>query len=133
MFLRMIVRGVFDAFPKLKIIMGHYGEALPFLVDRVDRAYMQDHSRPFPEIGPGSKQWASYYLKRNLYVTTSGNYLPAAFFCTRDGLGMEKIMLGTDYPYENMTECVGFLDSLPLSEDERAKLYETNATALGFA
>ena len=131
-FLRMIVRGVFDAFPKLKIIMGHYGEALPFLVDRVDRAYMQDHSRPFPEIGPGSKQWASYYLKRNLYVTTSGNYLPAAFFCTRDGLGMDKIMLGTDYPYENMTECVGFLDSLPLSEDERAKLYETNATALGF-
>jgi predicted TIM-barrel fold metal-dependent hydrolase len=48
-FMRMIVRGVFDEFPNLKIIMGHYGEALPFLVNRVDRAYMQKHSTPNPD------------------------------------------------------------------------------------
>jgi len=132
-FLRMIVRGVFDTFPKLKIIMGHYGEALPFLVDRVDRAYMQNHWRPNAEIGSGSKEWASYYLKRNLWVTTSGNYLPAAFFCTRDGIGMDKILLGTDFPYEDMSDCMGFLKGLTLTDDEKMKLYEENATAMGFA
>jgi predicted TIM-barrel fold metal-dependent hydrolase len=131
-FLRMIVRGVFDNFPNLKIIMGHYGEALPFLVDRVDRAYMQRHSVPNPEIGAGSKEWASHYLKKNLWVTTSGNYLPAAFVCSRDGLGMDKLLLGTDFPYEDMGDCMGFLAGLPLTEDEKSKLYETNARALGF-
>lgn len=132
-FLRMIVRGVFDRFPKLKIIMGHYGEALPFLVDRVDRAYMQNHWKPNAAIGSGSEKWASYYLKHNLWVTTSGNYLPAAFFCTRDGIGMDKIILGTDFPYEDMDDCMGFLKDLTLTDDEKMKLYEGNATALGFA
>jgi predicted TIM-barrel fold metal-dependent hydrolase len=131
-FLRMIVRGVFDEFPKLKIIMGHYGEALPFLVDRVDRAYMQRHSTPNAEIGSGSKEWASHYVKTNLWVTTSGNYLPAAFVCSRDGLGMDKVLLGTDYPYEDMGDCMGFLAGLPLTDDEQNKLYEANAKTIGF-
>jgi predicted TIM-barrel fold metal-dependent hydrolase len=131
-FMRMIVRGVFDELPNLKIIMGHYGEAMPFLVDRVDRAYMQKHSVPNPEIGAGSKEWASHYVKKNLWVTTSGNYLPAAFVCTRDGLGMDRILLGTDFPYEDMSDCMGFLKSLPLTEEEKTALYEGNARALGF-
>ncbi len=131
-FLRMIVRGVFDEFPNLKIIMGHYGEALPFLVDRVDRAYMQNHSKPNPEIGPGSKEWASHYLKKNLWVTTSGNFLPAAFVCSRDGLGMDRILLGTDFPYEDMVPSMEFLASLSLTDDEQTKLYEANARSLGF-
>ena len=131
-FLRMIVRGVLDEFPALKIIMGHYGEALPFLVDRVDRAYMQGHSKPNPQIGPGSKEWASHYLKKNLWVTTSGNYLPAAFVCSRDGLGMDRLLLGTDFPYEDMGDCMGFLAGLPLTDDEKTSLYEANARALGF-
>ena len=131
-FMRMIVRGVFDEFPRLKIIMGHFGEAFPFLVYRVDRAYMQNHARPNPEVGEGSKEWASHYVLNNLWVTTSGNYLPAAFNCSRDGLGMDKITLGTDFPYEDMGECMEFLASLPLSEQEKDMLYETNARGLGF-
>lgn len=129
-FLRMIVRGVFDRFPNLKIMMGHYGEAFPFLVDRVDRAYMQGHQKPNPEIGPGSKELASYYVKRHLWVTTSGNYLPAAFVCSRDGLGMDRVLLGSDHPYEDMADCMKFLASLPLTDDEKTKLYEANARAL---
>jgi hypothetical protein len=130
--MRMIVRGVFDEFPKLKIILGHLGEALPFLVDRVNRAYMQGHSTPNPEIGVGSKHWAGHYLKTNLWVTTSGNYLPAAFICTRDSIGMDKILLGTDFPYENMKDCMDYLGSLPLTRDEARSLFEGNARALGF-
>ena len=54
-FMRMIVRGVFDEFPNLKIIMGHYGEAMPFLVDRVDRAYMQRALHPQSRDRPGEQ------------------------------------------------------------------------------
>jgi predicted TIM-barrel fold metal-dependent hydrolase len=132
-FMRMIVRGVFDELPDLKIIMGHYGEALPFLVNRVDCAYRQGKGAPNPEFGPGSKKWAGEYLKKNLWVTTSGNYYPAAHFCSRDGLGMEKILLGSDFPYENMAACTDFIDSLDLPEDEKCKIYEANAGALGFS
>jgi len=130
-FLRMIFRGVFDAFPRLKIILGHYGEALPFLLNRVDCAHRQGFSTPNPEIGPGSSHNASYYLLRNMWVTTSGNYLPAAYYCTRDSIGLDKILLGTDHPYERMGEGVGFLEGLALSEQEYASVYQTNAAVLG--
>jgi predicted TIM-barrel fold metal-dependent hydrolase len=130
-FLRMIVRGVFDRFPNLKIMMGHLGEAFPFLVDRVDRAYMQGHQLPNPGFGPGSAHVASYYVRRNLWVTTSGNYLPAAMVCTKDGLGMDRLLLGTDYPYEDMGDCLSYLAGLPLTDEEKAQLFETNARGLG--
>ena len=131
-FMRMIVRGVFDEYPDLKIIMGHLGEGLPFLVDRVNRAWMQKHETPNPGFGPGPKEVAGYYLKKNLWVTTSGNYLPAALYCTRDSIGMYKILLGTDFPYEDMKDCMDYLRSVQLTSDEAYALFEGNAKALGF-
>lgn len=130
--LRMIARGVFDAFPNLKVILGHLGEGLPFLLDRVDGGHKAGWAKPNPDIGPGSAHRNSYYLLHNMWVTTSGNYLPAAFYCTRDSIGIGKILLGTDYPYERMGEAVEFLDALDLSEDDRAKVSSGNAGALSF-
>ena len=66
-----------------------------------------------------------------MWVSTSGNYLPAAFKCTREALGMDRILLGTDHPYDSMAECQGFLDSLGLTDEEEALLYNKNAAALG--
>jgi predicted TIM-barrel fold metal-dependent hydrolase len=131
-FMRMIVRGVFDRYPKLKIIMGHYGEALPFWVNRVDCAYRQSKGAPNPEFGRGSEKWASHYILNNLWVTGSGNYFGPAYYCTRDGIGLSKIMLGSDYPYERMDSCTLFLDGLGLPEEELAHIYEGNAHTLGF-
>ncbi|MFH1833871.1 MAG: amidohydrolase family protein [bacterium] len=131
-FLRMITRGVFDAFPKLKIILGHFGEALPFLLNRVDCADRQGWPEPNPEIGPGSAHPSSYYLLNNMLVTTSGNYLPAAYYCTRDSIGVEKILLGTDHPYERIELGVDYINGLNLSGEEKAMVCEENAAALGF-
>jgi len=131
-FMRMIVRGVFDEFPNLKIIMGHYGEALPFLVNRVDCAHRQGKGAPSPEFGPGSKKWPSEYIMSNLWVTTSGNYYPAAYVCARDGLGLNRILLGSDFPFEKMNACTEFLAGLDLPEEELSKVYQANARALGF-
>jgi predicted TIM-barrel fold metal-dependent hydrolase len=130
-YLRMILRGVFDAFPKLKIILGHYGESFPFLVNRVDAACRQPFLTPNPDIGPGSAHPPSYYLLNNMWVTTSGNFLSAAFFCTRDSLGIDKILLGTDYPYERMGAAPEFLEGLALTQAEYEQVYEENAVTLG--
>ena len=129
--LRMIVRGVFDEFPDLKIILGHYGEGLPFFIDRVDCGHRNAHNKPKPEMGPGSNNLTSYYLKKNVWVTTSGNFSPPAFDCTRESIGLDRILLGTDYPFEDMTASVQWLEGLSLSSDDLSSIWETNASSCG--
>jgi len=129
--LRLVLAGVFDAFPRLKVVVGHYGEFLPFLMARIDWAYDRPHVVSDQGAIPELKRKPSEYLRANMWVSTSGNYLAAAFDCTRKALGLDRIVLGTDHPYDSMNECLAFLDSLGLSEQEASLLFEENATALG--
>ena len=128
---RLILSGAFDAFPKLQIILGHYGEALPFSMQRIDHPFVRPYIKADGAAVPDLKFKPSHYLRHNVWVSTSGNYLAAAFNCTRDTLGMERIVLGTDHPYEFMHECMDFLAGLPLTAEERTQLYSTNGAALG--
>ena len=127
--MRLILSGLFDRYPGLKIILGHLGEALPFLHNRMDHPYLrssfQHGARPHLNKRP------SEYMQNNVFVTTSGNYHIPAFFCTSETLGIEKIMLGTDYPYEHSLEGIKFIESLSLSPENKAKIYEQNARQLG--
>jgi predicted TIM-barrel fold metal-dependent hydrolase len=126
--MRLIYSGLFDKHPRLKFILGHLGEGLPFILKRVDWAYV----RPFdPAARPKIAKKPSEYLKSNVYVTTSGNYFKPAFVCTREAMGIDRILLGTDYPYEDSDECIQFIEDLPLSEEERDKIYYKNAAQLG--
>lgn len=126
--MRLIYSGVFDAFPTLKIILGHLGEGLPFVLKRIDWAYV----RPFdPKARPNLAKKPSEYVKSNFFVTTSGNYFEPAFKCTAEALGLDRILLGTDYPYEDPEECMEFIEGLPLSPDEKGKIYSANAARLG--
>jgi predicted TIM-barrel fold metal-dependent hydrolase len=126
--MRLIYSGVFDRYPGLKIILGHLGEALPFLFKRIDWAYV----RPFdPEARPKLAKKPSEYLKHNVFVTTSGNYYTPAFMCTYEAMGIDRILLGTDYPYEDTQECMQFLEQLPISEEEKEMVYFQNAATLG--
>jgi len=129
--MRLILSGVFDTFPKLQIILGHYGEGFPFMVNRVDRPFLQGHVRPDPAVAPQLKNLPSHYLKSNMIVSTSGNYSPDAFLCTRNALGTERMVVGTDYPFEDMKECTDFLDAQPLSVQERAEMNHVTAAGLG--
>jgi len=127
---RLIYSGVFDHYPKLKIMLGHYGEGMPFLMHRIDFAYL----KPWfdPEATPKLKRKPSDYLKENVYYTTSGNYFKGAFDCTLEAVGADRILLATDYPYEDSVECMTFLGSLPINEEERNKILFENARCLGF-
>ena len=129
--MRMIVAGVFDAFPKLKIILGHYGEGLPFMLDRVNRPYLQGHVAVDATVAPELKRMPGDYLRDNVICSTSGNYSNEAFACTRAALGTERMVLGTDYPFEDMGACMMFLQKQLIGPAEKDQLYWVTAAALG--
>lgn len=122
---RMVVTGLFDELPELKVVLGHLGEALPFLMERMDNRF-----RFIPNPQLKSKRDFSDYFRNNIYVTTSGNMSPQAFRCTQDVLGIDRIMFGSDHPFEDAGDMVNFLDKLPLPDEEREKVYEKNARML---
>ena len=129
--MRLVLSGAFDAFPKLKVILGHYGEGLPFLMHRMDWLHDRPHAKADKGAVVSLQRKPSQYFRENFMVTTSGNYLEAAFRCTRDALGMQSIMLGTDYPFDNPAECFAFLQGLGLSGEDEFALYEGNAAKVG--
>ncbi|MDO4987702.1 MAG: amidohydrolase family protein [Synergistes sp.] len=132
-FMRMILRGVFDRFPKLKIILGHDGEAFPFLKNRMDTAHRQKHGRPNPAVAKGSIHEPSYYLEQNVWITTSGNYLYEALRCCIDVMAPDRVLFSSDYPYEELAHGVNFIaDNDKVTDAEKRVLLWDNAAALGF-
>ena len=83
-------RGVFDKHPRLKIVLGHLGETLPFLVWRVDQALAR----------PGHKQMSFRDIFcNNFYVTTSGFFSNPALLCCVMELGIDRILFAVDWPF----------------------------------
>lgn len=124
---RMIFGGVFDRLPDLKVIIGHLGEGLPFLIQRMDDAW----TRQVPATGEKSREIPSTYFRRNIWISTSGNFSAPAFFCARDMFGIDRILFGSDYPMESMEKSTGFIESLNISMDDTRRIYTGNA-AEGF-
>jgi len=125
MTLKMIVCGLFDRVPKTKLVIGHFGEAIPFLLDRIDNRL---NFLPNPKCK--NRRMPSDYFRDNIYVTTSGNMSPAAFRCTKDVLGIEKIIFGSDYCYESIDAMTDFVKELDITEEEREMLFYKNAEKL---
>jgi len=116
---RLIVGGTFDRHPNLRMIIGHLGEFFPFVLDRMDNRFQY-----IPDPGVKMKHEVSYYFKnRNIVVTTSGNPDPEAFALAKKKLGIEGILFGSDYPYEQFGAAVKFIESLDLTEDEQKALW----------
>ena len=127
--MRLVLSGVFDRYPGLKVILGHLGEGLPFLLARIDYPYVIPWFDP--NARPELNKKPSDYFKNNVFVTTSGNYYEPAFMCTYEAMGIERILLGTDYPYEDPNECIRFLEGLSIPKEEKDKIYYGNADQLG--
>jgi predicted TIM-barrel fold metal-dependent hydrolase len=120
-FLRIVFAGVFDAYPKLQIILGHLGEGLPFAMHRLnDHTYQAAAKR-------GLQRTPLEYLKQNMLVTTSGNWYPPAFLCTLLALGADNILFAVDWPYEPNTIAMKFLDDLTISDVDKEKIAHGNA------
>ena len=124
--LRMVVSGLFDEIPNLKLVLGHLGEGIPFLMDRIE-----NRIKFLPNPAIKCKKELHEYFQQNIWVTTSGNMSPQAFQCTRDVLGMDRILFATDYPFESAEDMMAFLRNVPLSQKDCEKLFYQNAANLG--
>lgn len=122
---RLMLSGVFDRFPNLKIVLGHMGEAVPFWLWRLD--YMGAPGRAAGGAQRPHKLKPSEYFKRNFAITTSGVQDPLALQYCIDKIGADNIMWAIDYPYQPTTPAVAFIESAPISDAEREKIAHGNA------
>ena len=113
--LRMILAGVFDAFPELQVILGHWGEVVLFYLDRIDTMRIRSG---------GPKRPVSDYWKTNILVTPSGIFSQRYLAWAVEVMGPERILFSTDYPYRIGApgEARDFLDKAPLDAADRASI-----------
>ncbi|MGP0093212.1 MAG: amidohydrolase family protein [Xanthobacteraceae bacterium] len=120
--LRLVFGGLFDRFPDVKIILGHLGETLPFLLWRFDsRAKLY---------GVKLARQPSDYIRDNIRVTLSGMFSAEPLNCTISALGHEHVMFSADYPFESIAEAAEFMDHVPLAASVRADICFNNAEKL---
>ncbi len=128
--LRIIVAGVFDRFPKLRMIIGHCGEALPFWLYRIDymhKATLASQRYPFLK---QLRRTPGEYLRENVYVTNSGvAWAPAIMLC-HQVMGPEHTLYAMDYPYQFVPEEVKASDELPMNALDKKRYFQTNAERL---
>lgn len=128
--LRIIVSGVFDRFPGLRMVLGHLGEALPYWLFRIDfmhRAMVA--ANRYPAVKKLNRK-PSEYFKENIYVTTSGMAWQPPILYAQSVLGVDRVMYAMDYPYQFVPEEVRVTDELPISDADKRKLYQTNAESV---
>ena len=123
-FLRIVFAGVFDAYPRLRIILGHLGEGLPFAMHRLNDHTWRSAARR------GLAKTPLQYMRENLLVTTSGNWYEPAFLCTLLALGADNILFAIDWPYEANKTGMEFLRKLSISDADKEKIAHGNAERL---
>lgn len=119
--LRLILGGVFDRFPRLQLVIGHMGEALPSMIWRANHMLnmVSGLDRPIEE-----------YFTEHVHVTTSGFFDHASFAAAVHALGTDRILFSVDYPYSSNDVARAFLDGLPVSSPDRKKIAHGNAERL---
>ena len=122
--LRLMASGLFDEYPKLKVILGHLGEGLPFGIWRVD------HRISRGSIVPKAKLPMAHYLRENFYITTSGNFRTQALTNVLLEVGADRVLYSVDYPFEDMVEAKIWFDQAAISDTDRMKIAHSNAQKL---
>lgn len=118
--LRLIAAGVLDRHPGLRLIIGHCGEMLPFMLGRIDAMLAQ----------AGLAMKPSEYFARNIWVTTSGLFSLPPVLCTVQVLGVDRVLFSVDYPFSGNAAGRALLDALPLAPADKAKIAGGNAERL---
>jgi 2,3-dihydroxybenzoate decarboxylase len=128
--LRLIVAGLFDRFPRLKFVLGHLGEALPFWVYRLDYMHRAGVAAKRYENLKPLKRSIREYLRENLYVTTSGMAFEPSIRLCQEVLGVDRVLYAMDYPYQFVAEEVTLQDNLSVSPEVKTQFFQTNAERL---
>jgi 2,3-dihydroxybenzoate decarboxylase len=122
--LRIITAGVFDRFPKLQIIVGHMGEALPYWLYRLDYMHAAGVSAGRYESMKPLKKKISDYLKENVYITNSGVAWEPAIKFAQQVIGADRVMYAMDYPYQYTPQEVIDLDNMDMPDVAKKMFYQ---------
>lgn len=125
--LRLIVSGLFDRFPRLKIVLGHLGEGLPFWLNRIDFMHAGIVRSGRSEGAQALQRKPSDYLRENFYYTNSGMPWEPAITFVQQQMGHDRVMYAMDYPYQYEPAEVPAMDRLPLSPAQKRQFFQTNA------
>ncbi len=119
--IRLVLSGVFEKHPKLKVILGHFGETLPFLLWRIDAALRRPGQKPmsFRDI-----------FTNNFYVTTSGFFSDPALLCCVMEMGVDHILFAVDWPFVMNAPAMQWMADVPISDADKAKILSGNAQRL---
>jgi uncharacterized protein len=120
--LRLIISGLFDRFPKLKIIIGHMGEDLPYSIVRAEDVFARGTKHLQRRI--------TEYFQEHFYITTSGYFTLPPYLCALQVVGADRILFSVDYPFSTNAAARQFLDSLPASREDLEKISHRNAEHL---
>lgn len=124
--LRLMGSGLFDAHPRLAIILGHMGEGLPYNMWRVDNRNGWVKAPPKHK----AKRKIADYFQSNFYLTTSGNFRTQSLIDAILEVGADRIMFSTDWPFENIDHAAIWFDATSISESDRLKIGRLNAIKL---
>lgn len=119
--IRLILSGVCSEYPKLKFLIGHLGEGIPFHLTRLDEAL----SRPGNQPSDFAKVFTEHF-----HVTTSGFFSDSALRCCIEEMGIDRVIFSVDWPFVPNKPGTDWLNAAPLSQDEREKIAHSNATQL---
>ncbi len=121
--LRLIVAGVFDEYPDLQLILGHWGETVTFFLERANLLTSQ--------LPAGRKSVADCF-RQHFYVAGSGIYHLPYLLSAIEIMGIDRVMYATDYPFVYHPDGLArhFLETAPLSETDRTKIAHGNAERL---
>lgn len=124
---RLMLSGLFDAYPNLTIILGHLGEGLPQLLPRLE--WRLQKQKDGEGLGRARKTPGEYF-RNNFYLTTSGHFHTKSLQNAIAELGSDRLMFSVDYPYESMEPAATWFDGALLSETDRSKIGRENAKRL---
>ena len=119
--IRMVLSGMFEAYPRLRIILGHLGEGLPFSLWRIDMALARQGNRPTP---------FRDCFREHFWITTSGNFSTPALLCCLLEMGADRILFSVDYPFVPNAPGVQWMRELPVGAEDGAKILGGNARRL---
>jgi hypothetical protein len=121
--LRLVLSGALDRHPKLKLVIGHMGEALPFMLDRIDETTAAQAKALL-------RRSVRQTILDQVWITTSGFFTMAPFMAALMSFGVDRILFSVDYPFASNARARAFLDALPVSPADRAKIAHGNADRL---
>jgi predicted TIM-barrel fold metal-dependent hydrolase len=119
--IRLVLSGVFDAYPGLKIILGHLGEGLPFLLWRINMALVRDGAGP---------NWFRDTFREHFWITTSGFFSDPALLCCMMEMGVDRILFSIDYPFVENQPGTDWVHRIPLCDEDKAKILSGNTKRL---